>query len=110
MEELTSHSRLDARAGLNRFTLPEDADVLAPRERREKERLQLADLVGRNLTYLSQLEGLDFKLYQVRPGSLWTAAWVVPLDSCSRRPRLAGGVHTVHSCIQAVLAGCRRVA
>eukprot|EP00891_Asterochloris_glomerata_P001826 jgi/Astpho2/1826/e_gw1.00038.20.1_t len=34
------------------------------RERREKERLQLADLVGRNLTYLSQLEGLDFKLYQ----------------------------------------------
>lgn len=62
-------------------SLPEHAAVLPPRERREKERLQLADLVGRNLTYLSQLEGLDFKLYQVGPGGLWTAAWVVPPDS-----------------------------
>ncbi|BDA44236.1 probable vacuolar protein sorting-associated protein 35 [Coccomyxa sp. Obi] len=34
------------------------------RERRESERQQLADLVGKNLTYISQLEGLDFKLYQ----------------------------------------------
>ncbi len=35
------------------------------RERKEGERQQLADLVGKNLTYISQLEGLDFKLYQV---------------------------------------------
>jgi hypothetical protein len=35
------------------------------RERREKERQQLADLVGKNLTYISQLEGLDFELYKV---------------------------------------------
>ncbi|KAK9803789.1 hypothetical protein WJX73_008689 [Symbiochloris irregularis] len=34
------------------------------RDRREKERQQLADLVGKNLTYLSQLEGLNFELYQ----------------------------------------------
>ncbi|EIE25972.1 vacuolar protein sorting-associated protein 35, partial [Coccomyxa subellipsoidea C-169] len=34
------------------------------RERKEGERQQLADLVGKNLTYISQLEGLDFKLYQ----------------------------------------------
>ena len=37
------------------------------RDRREKERQQLADLVGKNLTYLSQLEGLNFELYQVFP-------------------------------------------
>ena len=30
------------------------------RASREKERQQLADLVGRNLTYVSQLDGLDF--------------------------------------------------
>ena len=35
------------------------------RDRREKERQQLADLVGKNLTYLSQLDGLNFELYQV---------------------------------------------
>jgi hypothetical protein len=34
------------------------------RERRVKERQQLADLVGKNLTYISQLEGLDFPLYK----------------------------------------------
>ncbi|KAK9832171.1 hypothetical protein WJX74_001409 [Apatococcus lobatus] len=34
------------------------------RDRREQERQQLADLVGRNLTYVSQLDGLDFALYQ----------------------------------------------
>lgn len=38
------------------------------RERREKERQQLADLVGKNLTYISQLEGLDFPLYKVSSG------------------------------------------
>ena len=32
-------------------------------ERRERERAQLADLVGRNLTLLSQLEGLGFEAY-----------------------------------------------
>ena len=37
------------------------------RDRREKERAQLADLVGKNLTYISQLEGLDYDLYLVRP-------------------------------------------
>ncbi len=37
------------------------------RERRVKERQQLADLVGKNLTYLSQLEGLDFPLYKATP-------------------------------------------
>ncbi|DBA95664.1 hypothetical protein WJX82_011441 [Trebouxia sp. C0006] len=34
------------------------------KDRRERERQQLADLVGRNLTYASQLDGLDYKLYQ----------------------------------------------
>ncbi|CAL5218743.1 g459 [Coccomyxa viridis] len=34
------------------------------RDRKEGERQQLADLVGKNLTYISQLEGLDFKLYK----------------------------------------------
>lgn len=34
------------------------------RDRREQERQQLADLVGKNLTYLSQLEGLSFQLYR----------------------------------------------
>jgi vacuolar protein sorting-associated protein 35 len=33
-------------------------------EQREKERAQLADLVGKNLTQLSQLEGLTFQLYR----------------------------------------------
>jgi vacuolar protein sorting-associated protein 35 len=33
------------------------------REKREKERQQLQDLVGRNLTLLSQLDGLSFELY-----------------------------------------------
>ena len=37
----------------------------AGRDRKEGERQQLADLVGKNLTYISQLEGLDFKLYKV---------------------------------------------
>ena len=37
----------------------------AGRDRREKERAQLADLVGKNLTYISQLEGLDYDLYVV---------------------------------------------
>lgn len=36
------------------------------REKREVERQQLQDLVGRNLTYLSQLDGLDFDLYSTR--------------------------------------------
>ena len=39
------------------------------RDRREKERAQLADLVGKNLTYISQLEGLDYDLYLVRMSS-----------------------------------------
>lgn len=33
------------------------------KEKREKERQQLQDLVGKNLTYLSQLDGLDYDLY-----------------------------------------------
>jgi hypothetical protein len=33
------------------------------REKREKERQQLADLVGKNLTYVSQLDGLGYDLY-----------------------------------------------
>lgn len=33
-------------------------------ELRERERSQLADLVGKNLTQLSQLEGLEFELYR----------------------------------------------
>ena len=33
-------------------------------EQRERERSQLADLVGKNLTQLSQLEGLNFQLYR----------------------------------------------
>ncbi|KDD73497.1 vacuolar protein sorting-associated protein 35, partial [Helicosporidium sp. ATCC 50920] len=36
----------------------------ADRRRREAERAQLADLVGKNLTYLSQLDGLNFALYR----------------------------------------------
>ncbi|GAX84024.1 hypothetical protein CEUSTIGMA_g11449.t1 [Chlamydomonas eustigma] len=33
------------------------------KEKREQERQQLQDLVGKNLTYLSQLDGLDYELY-----------------------------------------------
>jgi vacuolar protein sorting-associated protein 35 len=33
------------------------------RDKREKERQQLADLVGKNLTYVSQLDGLGYDLY-----------------------------------------------
>jgi len=33
------------------------------RAAREKERQQLADLVGKNLTYVSQLDGLSFEMY-----------------------------------------------
>lgn len=36
------------------------------RARREKERQQLADLIGRNLTYISQLTHLTLALYQER--------------------------------------------
>ncbi len=38
---------------------------------REQERQQLQDLVGKNLTYLSQLDGLDYDLYsnKVRGGA-----------------------------------------
>lgn len=32
-------------------------------EKRESERKMLQDLVGKNLTYLSQLDALDFNLY-----------------------------------------------
>ena len=35
-----------------------------PQERREKERQELRDLVGKNLLVLSQLEGVDLELYQ----------------------------------------------
>jgi Vacuolar protein sorting-associated protein 35 len=38
--------------------------TIRDRERREVERQQLADLVGKNLTYVSQLDGLDFMLYK----------------------------------------------
>eukprot|EP00198_Chlamydomonas_reinhardtii_P000706 XP_001690041.1 subunit of retromer complex [Chlamydomonas reinhardtii] len=34
------------------------------KEKRERERQQLQDLVGKNLTYLSQLDGLSFELYR----------------------------------------------
>ncbi|GFR39847.1 hypothetical protein Agub_g344, partial [Astrephomene gubernaculifera] len=34
------------------------------KEKRERERQQLQDLVGKNLTYLSQLDGLGFELYR----------------------------------------------
>eukprot|EP00882_Tetradesmus_deserticola_P010497 GHRQ01011088.1.p1 GENE.GHRQ01011088.1~~GHRQ01011088.1.p1 ORF type:complete len:692 (+),score=352.67 GHRQ01011088.1:265-2340(+) len=37
--------------------------VARDRDRREKERQQLQDLVGKNLTYISQLDGLSFELY-----------------------------------------------
>jgi hypothetical protein len=33
-------------------------------ERREKERQQLQDLVGKNLVLLSQLEGMDLEMYE----------------------------------------------
>ena len=58
-------------AGLNLLTVTylcfETACGGCYRERKEGERQQLADLVGKNLTYISQLEGLDFKLYQACP-------------------------------------------
>ncbi|KAL6778260.1 VPS35 [Auxenochlorella protothecoides x Auxenochlorella symbiontica] len=38
----------------------------ADQGRRETERRELADLVGKNLTYISQLEGLTFAAYQNR--------------------------------------------
>ncbi|KAG2501801.1 hypothetical protein HYH03_000301 [Edaphochlamys debaryana] len=34
------------------------------KDKRERERQQLQDLVGKNLTYLSQLDGLSFELYR----------------------------------------------
>lgn len=37
---------------------------VADQERREIDRRELADLVGKNLTYISQLEGLSFELYR----------------------------------------------
>lgn len=43
---------------------------LRDKDKREKERSQLQDLVGKNLTYLSQLDGLDFELYQGEVGGL----------------------------------------
>ncbi len=36
------------------------------REKREKERQQLADLVGKNLTYISQLDGLGYEVYSTQ--------------------------------------------
>ena len=47
------------------FAMEANLPELCLRDRREQERQQLADLVGRNLTYVSQLDGLDFALYQV---------------------------------------------
>ena len=52
-------------------TLTAEACLCGDRDRREKERAQLADLVGKNLTYISQLEGLDYELYLVRPAGSW---------------------------------------
>lgn len=51
-------------------TMPYAQGSVRDRDRREKERQQLADLVGKNLTYISQLDGLGFELYagQVRTG------------------------------------------
>lgn len=37
---------------------------VADQARRETERRELADLVGKNLTYISQLEGLTFDIYR----------------------------------------------
>lgn len=42
------------------FWLLQGSTRAQERASREKERQQLADLVGRNLTYVSQLDGLDF--------------------------------------------------
>lgn len=43
----------------------------ADQGRRETERRELADLVGKNLTYISQLEGLTFAAYQNRVLPRW---------------------------------------
>ena len=47
-------------------------ELAAGRDRKEGERQQLADLVGKNLTYISQLEGLDFRLYKAHSPSMRT--------------------------------------
>jgi hypothetical protein len=59
------------------------------RERREKERAQLQDLVGKNLTYISQLDGLTFELY-----------------SASVLPRLLEQVRAL--CVRACVHACVR--
>jgi hypothetical protein len=48
------------------------------RAAREKERQQLADLVGRNLTYVSQLDGLDFARSLSATPLCWHSVRIVP--------------------------------
>ena len=55
------------------------------RDRKEGERQQLADLVGKNLTYISQLEGLDFKLYKVSCSAGYPATYTCILEQYARR-------------------------
>lgn len=47
---------------LTHWLLP--APPRSDKDKRERERQQLQDLVGKNLTYLSQLDGLSFELYR----------------------------------------------
>lgn len=66
-------------------------DLAAGRDRKEGERQQLADLVGKNLTYISQLEGLDFTLYKAHSPSMLTAsspslvAHYIPATHCASK-------------------------
>ena len=58
-------------AAIERWSLAAEDCCCGNRDRREKERAQLSDLVGKNLTYISQLEGLDYELYLVRQAGSW---------------------------------------
>jgi hypothetical protein len=46
------------------FQHPTDITQVRTKDRREKDRNELRDLVGKNLLVLSQLEGVDLRLYQ----------------------------------------------
>lgn len=48
-----------------RVVSPTSCPGLDAQERREKERQQLADLIGKNLVLLSQLEGMGIGMYQL---------------------------------------------
>jgi hypothetical protein len=88
------------------------------REKRERERQQLADLVGKNLTYLSQLDGLTFPLYRdvvlprcgaAQRNTAAAGAQRRLLGVARRLPMPCGlFLHTPASCFSSLFARMRR--